>query len=104
VITRELRPRLVDMSFITDPPGLALMIGDSPTVAPRTLTSWEGYELNVATADQQDGRGQTWLFDSWSDGGAAAHTLTTPAAATTYTAVFRPAWTGYIQFIPMVMR
>ncbi len=28
-------------------------------------------------------------FTSWSDGGAQAHTVTTPAAATTYTAVFK---------------
>ena len=28
------------------------------------------------------------MFSSWSDGGAAKHTIVTPAAATTYTATF----------------
>ena len=31
------------------------------------------------------------MFDHWSDGGAQAHTIATPAVATTYTAVFREA-------------
>jgi hypothetical protein len=30
----------------------------------------------------------TYTFSSWSDGGAASHTITTPAAATTFTASF----------------
>jgi len=34
--------------------------------------------------------GVTYQFSSWSDGGAATHTLPTPATATTYTANFTP--------------
>jgi PKD repeat protein len=105
VITHELRPRLVDLTFATDPPGLTVALNSNSIVGPRTLVSWENYELSVAASDQPDGLGQAWLFDSWSDGGMAAHTITTPAAAATYTARFRPAaGTRYMRFLPLIRR
>jgi glucose/arabinose dehydrogenase/PKD repeat protein len=105
VITRELRPRKVDLTFETDPSGLTVAVNSNPIVGPRTLVSWENYELSVAASDQPDGLGQTWLFDSWSDGGAATHTITTPAAAATYTATFQPAaGTRYVRFMPLIKK
>jgi len=105
VITRELRPHLVDVTLATDPPGLALAANDTTITGPQTLTSWESYVLSVGAADQQDSRGQRWLFDHWSDGGAAAHTITTPAEAAIYTATFRPApGTKYIRFVPLIRK
>ena len=41
-----------------------------------------------APATQQSG-GTAYEFVSWSDGGAAAHNISTPSAATTYTATYR---------------
>jgi hypothetical protein len=105
VITRELRPRMVDLTFETDPSGLTIAVNSNPIVGPRTLISWENNPLSVAASDQQDGLGQLWLFDAWSDGGAATHTITTPAAATTYIATFRPATgTRYVRFLPLIRR
>jgi hypothetical protein len=37
--------------------------------------------------------GLVYEFVSWSDGGAATHTITTPSQSTTYTATFRVAIT-----------
>src|SRR5207247_4769416 len=48
-----------------------------------TVDSWEGYQLDV-NAPNQGGS----AFQSWSDGGARAHAITTPATPTTYTATF----------------
>ena len=48
------------------------------------LPSWEGYDLTVSAPAQ--GR---YVFSSWSDGGAATHTIRTPPSARTYTATFR---------------
>ncbi len=42
----------------------------------------------------QSAGGTAYEFVSWSDGGAAAHNVSTPAAATTYTATFRATSTG----------
>ena len=49
------------------------------------MTSWEAYALNV-NAPAQTG----YAFVSWSDGGAQAHTIVTPASPATYTATFQP--------------
>ena len=53
-----------------------------------TLTSWQGHTIDVDAPAQTDGSGASWVFQSWSDGGAAAHSFATPATATTYTATF----------------
>jgi glucose/arabinose dehydrogenase len=90
VITQELRPRLVDVTLNTQPSGLRLEVNGTTIVAPRTLTSWQGYTLNVNAPTQLDSVGQAYEFAAWSDGGAAAHAIVTPAAATTYTAGFNP--------------
>jgi glucose/arabinose dehydrogenase len=105
VITRELRPHLVSLSFVTNPPGLKVTVNSNAMTGPQAAVSWEGFVLELAAADQQDSLGQTWRFDHWSDGGAAAHTVTTPAATATYTAVFRPAaGTKYVRFVPLIRK
>jgi hypothetical protein len=46
--------------------------------------------LNSISAPSSQPKGkQTYAFVSWSDGGAAAHNIVAPAAATTYTARYR---------------
>ncbi len=57
--------------------------------APAAFVSWEGYLLNVCAPRQEDQLGRTWVFGSWSDGGARDHTITTPAGPPTYTAAFK---------------
>ena len=44
--------------------------------------------------DAADVGGTTYAFQSWSDGGAAQHTISTPASNTTYTATFAPTQSG----------
>jgi len=100
VITRELRPNLVDVTLASAPAGLALTVNDETFAAPRTLISWQGYTLNLGAVDQTSDSGQPFRFDRWSDGGAATHAITTPAAAATYTASFR----APPMFVPIVVR
>ena len=100
-VRRNFQPRLVSLNLASLPSGLALSANGTSITTPRTLTSWEGYKVTVGAPTQRDAAGQTWLFASWSDGGSATHTITTPAAATTYTArlaaarVFTPAADTY---------
>jgi glucose/arabinose dehydrogenase len=77
-VSRRLVPRTVDVRFETGPINLKLGV-----------TSWEGYELNVAAGRQRDGRGRLWVFDHWSDGRAGTHTIKTPGVPRTYKAYFR---------------
>jgi len=90
-VTQQLQPCLVDLTFATDPTGLRIEINGDSAPAPRTITSWENYRLSANAPDQVDSTGQAWAFVGWSDGGAAAHAVTTPASAATYTATFERA-------------
>ena len=88
-VSRELRPKTVEVQFKTRPLSRLRLTVDGKTFrGPRTFVSWERYDLNVS-APRQKFNGRTWVFRSWSDGGAASHTITTPADPTTYTATFR---------------
>jgi Ca2+-binding RTX toxin-like protein len=93
-ITQDLRPNLVDVTLGTNPTGLELEVNGSAITAPQTVISWEGYALQLNAPNQTDASARYWVFDAWSDGGAAAHTITTPAAAATYTASFKPTCGG----------
>ena len=101
-LSRELDAKHVALTFQTNPAGLSLRLNDELTVTgPRTITSWQGFKFAVQAPDQADAQGVRWTFASWSDGGAAQHTLTTPASATTYTANFvRGAFKASINFQP----
>jgi len=88
-VTRRLEPRRVGVTLATAPLGLRLSLNGTTFEAPRTVTSWEGYGLNVGAAGQKDRFGRLVRFYNWSDGGRAAHTVRTPASAATYTAKFR---------------
>jgi glucose/arabinose dehydrogenase len=89
-VTRQFQPRLVDLTFVTEPAGLTLGINGEPITGPQTFSSWEGWTFPASAARQQDGNGAWWVFDHWSDGGAATHDVTTGASPATYTATFRP--------------
>jgi glucose/arabinose dehydrogenase/PKD repeat protein len=87
-VRRDLLPRTVDITFATEPSGLALEIAGSPVTTLTTVTSWEAWHVPVNAPDQSDPSGSGVTFVSWSDGGARAHEITTPAAPATYTARF----------------
>jgi glucose/arabinose dehydrogenase/PKD repeat protein len=79
----KLEPRLVEVTFNTEPQGLKLEVNNNVFTTPVTLTSWQGYELRV-TAPNQNGA----TFASWNDGAPATRIITTPAEGSSYTARF----------------
>jgi glucose/arabinose dehydrogenase/PKD repeat protein len=86
--TRYFYPRKVNLTFATNPAGLNLTVNGTNVAGGTTLVSWDGYGLNV-NAPTQTVNGNQYAFQSWSDNGAQAHTITTGATAATYTATFR---------------
>jgi len=94
-VSRIVTPRTVNLTFASAPSGRTLLIDGVSTVTPATITSWEAYALNVDVPSQAG-----FEFVSWSDGGARAHTITTPASAATYTATFRATLSVSINFQP----
>jgi MYXO-CTERM domain-containing protein len=87
-VEQDIQPNKVPITFTTSPAGLQLRVEATDVVGPRTLTSWQGWELHVEAPTQMLG-GETYVFDKWSDGGDAMRTIVTPASATTYEAVFK---------------
>lgn len=90
-VTRDLLPRTSQITLATNPPGLQLLRDDSPVTPPVTVTSVEGIQRRIEAPSPQVVGGTTYVFQGWSDGGAAQHTITTPTNDTTYTATYVPA-------------
>ena len=91
MVSQRFDPHLVDVTLSTNPGGLTVSANDVTVAGPATITSWEGYALTLTASTQDDTGGQPWIPGTWSDGGAATHTVVTPAAPVTYLASFSPA-------------
>jgi glucose/arabinose dehydrogenase len=89
MVTREFRPTLVTLTFATEPAGLDLELSGERVTGPFSFSSWEAWAFPVSASPQQDDDGAEWVFDHWSDDGAATHTITTGTTPATYTATFR---------------
>jgi PKD repeat protein/glucose/arabinose dehydrogenase len=89
--TKSLRldPQTVVLTFQTNPGGLSLVVNGSSAKAAFTRTVIVGSTNTISAISPQKKGSKSYLFQSWSDGGAQTHTITAPAAATTYTARFR---------------
>jgi glucose/arabinose dehydrogenase len=85
----RLDPQTVNLTFRTNPSGLQLTLNGVTGTAQFTRTVIVGSQNSVSAPTPQTTKGQTYLFKSWSDGGAQSHTITAPANATTYTATYR---------------
>jgi uncharacterized protein (TIGR03437 family) len=75
----------------TFPPGLQFTVDGGPAqTAPQTLTLAQGqHTIAVATTQPGGLPGVGWAFTSWSDSGAASHSITVGNASATYTAFFK---------------
>ena len=93
-VSRDLRPRTVELRFETSPSGRSLEVDGIPVTAPAGFTSWEGYRFTVEAPSPQSQPGKVFLFSSWSDGGAARHAITTGASPGAFTATFSEAKCG----------
>ncbi|MEO5898225.1 MAG: carbohydrate-binding protein [Vicinamibacterales bacterium] len=87
-VTQVLLPRTVQVQFFTDPAGARLRIDQADVATPATFTSWVNASINVEAPPQTGPDASPLSFVSWSDGGAAAHSIVTPQADGSYTARF----------------
>jgi hypothetical protein len=89
-IVQNLQPRKVNITLTTKPGGLGLIVNGANIQGPFSFVSWDGYVLNVQAPSPQPAAGnQQYVFQNWSDGGAASHAIVTPASAATYTANYK---------------
>jgi glucose/arabinose dehydrogenase len=82
-------PRKSTITLATSPAGLQLTLDGQPLVAPQSVLGVVGIQRTLGAPSPQTVNGTTYELVSWSDGGAATHTVATPASDTTYTATFR---------------
>ena len=87
--TRDVLPRKVRLTLATSPVPLPLALDGPNVTTPTTVDSVVGIVRTIGAPTPQASGGTTYEFVSWSDGGAASHSVTTPAANTTYTATYR---------------
>jgi PKD repeat protein/glucose/arabinose dehydrogenase len=85
---RRLDPLTVNLSFGTTPTGLQLAVGDTTQAAPFTRTVIIGSTNSLSAPTPQVLSGYSYVFSSWSDGGARSHEITAGSAAATYTATY----------------
>jgi uncharacterized repeat protein (TIGR02543 family) len=73
----------------TSPTGLLFSVdGGAAQTAPQTLNLSQGSHTIAVATTQTGSAGTQYVFASWSDGGAASHTITVGSTAATYTASF----------------
>jgi hypothetical protein len=87
--TVRLDPQTVNLTFQTVPGGLRLEVNRTQASATFSRTAIVGSTNTITAISPQTKGSKTYIFSSWSDGGAQTHTITAPATAATYTARFR---------------
>ena len=83
-----LQPKTVSLTFQSAPAGLQLVVGATAGTAPFSRTVIQGSSNSVSAPSPQTVGGTTYTFGSWSDGGAASHTITAGTSNATYTATY----------------
>ena len=67
------------LTLATSPPGLQLTLDGQPVTTPVAVGSVVGMRRTLGVVSPQSSGGDVYAFQSWSDGGAATHTIATPA-------------------------
>jgi glucose/arabinose dehydrogenase len=84
--TGDITPNKSNITLASNPPGLQVYLDSQPRITPYSFTGVVGMTRTLQAPATQTLDGQTYQFQSWSDGGTATHSIGTPAASTTYTA------------------
>jgi glucose/arabinose dehydrogenase len=87
-VQRDVFPQKVRLTLATSPPGLQVRLDGQPVTAPLTVDSVVGMQRSIEAPDQTAATA-AYAFTAWSDGGAVARAIFTPAVDTSYTATFR---------------
>jgi glucose/arabinose dehydrogenase len=89
-VTRDIYPKVVDVSIRTQPSGLQVTLDGQPKTTPINGEWVVNVPRSIGDLSPQVVNGQTYIFQSWSDGGSHLHTVITPNTNTIYTAIYSP--------------
>jgi PKD repeat protein/glucose/arabinose dehydrogenase len=95
-------PKTVNLTFLTNPPGLQVYDGDAGPNQPTPVTRPViiGSTVSVSAPTPQLINGISYAFAGWSDGRAQSHDLTAPALAASYTATYETLASTYHPVAP----
>lgn len=85
----DIQPRTSVITLNSNLPNAQLTLDGVPVTAPHTFTGVEGIIRTIGAVSPQTSGGATYVFASWSDGGAQTHSLATPIENSTFTANFQ---------------
>ncbi len=83
-----LQPQTVTLTVASSPGGLTVGFNATSAAAPIVQTVIVGSSNSISAPSPQTLGSVAYTFQSWSDGGAAAHNVVAPATNRTYTATF----------------
>lgn len=83
-VTRDIKPKTVILTVLSNPAGMKFKLDDQPKTAPFQFTSVVGMQRRLEGYAQAF-NGQNYAFGSWSNGQPANHLFLTPAAQASYT-------------------
>ncbi len=84
----DVLPLTTTITVATNPSGLTALVDGQPVTTPRTIAGVVGMVRTLGVVAPQAVGGVSYHFVGWSDGGTAAHAVTTPASPTTYIATY----------------
>jgi glucose/arabinose dehydrogenase len=87
--TARLDPQTVLLTFTSSPKRFTVAFNGVKKRAPFSRRVIIGSSNTISVTPTQSVSGRSYTFVSWSDGGAATHTIVAPSVATTYQAVFQ---------------
>jgi List-Bact-rpt repeat protein len=77
-----------EITIASVPAGLSLVIDNVACTTPCRFHWPSGSNHTISASDQSGNAGTQYLFNTWSDSGAASHVIAAPNTDTTYTASF----------------
>jgi hypothetical protein len=86
---RDVRPRVVTLTLLSNPSGMTLTLDGQAVVTPLTIQSVVGVRRSLGIPGPQTRRGATYEARGWADSGHLTRSLATPARSTRFTALFR---------------
>jgi glucose/arabinose dehydrogenase len=85
---RDIQPNTAVVTLVSSPAGIPLLLDGMAQPVPHVFTGVTGQVRSIGAPASATVGGLAYGFTSWSDGGAAVHDISTPAANTTLTASY----------------
>ncbi len=88
-VSRDLRPRDVELGVATQPSGLRVSVNGGELTGPANARVLVGSQVSLIAPDQQKRGKRTYRFVRWSQGGDRSQVVTAPETPATYTAIYQ---------------